>query len=172
MEPAESREDFATPGVSPTQSIVNIAAEASPKTTTDFQASVTYASPALLDPTSSIQIVQPTDKETKEKETGASNEQEDESLSTTLPPLAPYKQQLQRRLSVTRVGKSGGEDDLPQDIPPYPSPPKTVGAFFYNIMLLPFIQGLAQGLGTAAALWLLGRFNFTWARATPALKPA
>jgi hypothetical protein len=49
------------------------------------------------------------------------------------------------------------------DVPPYPLPPRTIGAFVYNIMLLPFIQGLAQGLGTAAALWLLRRMG-TWSR--------
>ncbi len=46
-----------------------------------------------------------------------------------------------------------------QDIPPYAPPPKTVGDFVYNIMVLPFLQGLGHGLGTAAALWLLHRLK-------------
>lgn len=43
------------------------------------------------------------------------------------------------------------------DQPPYPAPPQTLSHFLYAVLAVPFMQGVAQGLGTACAVWLVGR---------------
>lgn len=57
---------------------------------------------------------------------------------------------------------SVNEDDEDYDRLPLIQPaPKTLSAFIYHIVLVPFLTGIAQGLGTSFATYLLTKVR-TW----------